>query len=99
MIDLDKYLTETIDIKLIGKELHIKQPSVLFVKKFVGLSEKKSDEDVLDLEIQLVCEFLNDNLSNIRFTVEEIETLPQKTLMSIFDLITKAITDSDNDPN
>lgn len=99
MLDLDKYLTETIDFKYLGKSVKVIQPSVAFVKRFGELSEDKSQEELMDTQIDIVKDFLNNNTSGQDFTKEQIEQLPQKAIIAVFSEITKAINNIDNDPN
>lgn len=99
MIDLDKYLNQSIKIKIKGEIIEVLQPSAAMTKKISKLEKSITEENYLEVKSEIAHMVLNNNSSNKKFTLEEVDNIPYK----LQDLITKEITSmtykADNDPN
>lgn len=99
MIDLDKYLNQSIKIKIKGEIIEVLQPGAAMTKKISKLEKSITEENYLEVKSEIAHMVLNNNSSNKKFTVEEVDNIPYK----LQDLITKEITSmtykADNDPN
>ncbi|MEG2412624.1 MAG: hypothetical protein RSA29_17700 [Clostridium sp.] len=99
MIDLDKYLNQSIKIKIKGEVIEVLQPSAVMTKKISKLEKSITEENYLEVKSEIAHMVLNNNSSNKKFTLEEVDNIPYK----LQDLITREITSmtykADNDPN
>jgi len=99
MIDLDKYLDQTIEFKIKGEVIKVKQPTAFATKKIAQLEKKITDENYLDTRCEITGIILNSNVEGKIFTVEEIEALPFKVQEIISVQIATMKFEADNDPN
>lgn len=88
MLDLDRILEETIDIKIKGQVIKVNQPNVKMVKKISNIGKVK-DIDPIEAQIDLICEILNNNKDGLEVSKLMIEDLPQKALVMIMNEIGK----------
>ena len=81
MLDLDRYINNSIKVKIFGEELEILEPSVQMIMQIDRIeSKKKKDEKEAVLEIAEL--FLNHNCQGRKFTKEELKKLPYEALYS-----------------
>lgn len=99
MLNLDKYLKQTVEIKLNNEVIEILQPTAKMTKEIGKLENCITEENYLEIKSKVALLLLNNNCSNKKFTLEEVDQIPYK----LQDLITKEITNmiykADNDPN
>lgn len=99
MLDLDKYLKQSVEIKINGEVIEILQPSARMTKEIGQLEKDITEENYLDIKSKVTHKLLNNNASGRKFTIEEVDKIPFK----LQDLITKEVTSmvykADNDPN
>lgn len=99
MINLDKYLNQSIDMKLNGEVISVLQPSAGMTKEISKMENEINEENYLEIKSKVVHKLLNNNASGKKFTLEEVDKIPYK----LQDLITKEISGmiykAENDPN
>ncbi|MEG1256901.1 hypothetical protein [Clostridium sp.] len=99
MLDLDKYLNQSIEIKINGEVIGVFQPSARMTKEIAELENSITEENYLDIKSKVIHKLLNNNASGKTFTIEEVDNIPFK----LQDLITKEVTSmvykADKDPN
>lgn len=99
MLDLDKYLKQSVEIKLNGDVIEVLQPTAHMTKEINKMEKGITEENYLDIKSKVMLILLNNNDSNKKFTIEEVDKIPYK----VQDLITKEITSmvyrADKDPN
>lgn len=99
MINLDKYLNQSIDMKFNGEVISVLQPSAGMTKEISKMENEINEENYLDIKSKVVHKLLNNNASSKKFTLEEVDKIPFK----LQDLITKEVTSmvykADKDPN
>jgi len=99
MLDLDKYLKQGGEVKINGEVIEILQPSARMTKEIGQLEKDITEENYLDIKSKVTYKLLNNNASDKKFTIEEVDKIPFK----LQDLITKEVTSmiykADNDPN
>ncbi len=99
MLDLDKYLKQSVEVKINGEVIEILQPTAKMTKEIGRIEKDITEENYLDIKSKVTCELLNNNASGKKFTIEEVDNIPFK----LQDLITKEVTSmvykADKDPN
>ncbi len=99
MLDLDKYLKQSVEVKINGEVIEILQPSARMTKEIGKLEKDITEENYLDIKSKVTHKLLNNNDSGKKFTIEEVDNIPFK----LQDLITKEVTSmvykADKDPN
>lgn len=99
MIDIDKYLNITIDLKINGEVITIKQPSAKLTKA-IGEMEKEINEDnYLELKSKIALLLLNNNNSKKTFTLQDVENIPFQVQDIIIKEIIGMVKNADIDPN
>ncbi|MBB6622233.1 hypothetical protein [Clostridium gasigenes] len=99
MIDLDKYLKQSVDIKINGEIVEVLQPTARLTKEISKLEQKVTEENYLDTRGKTAHIILNNNASNRIFTMEEVDEIPFKLQDIIIKEITSLVYKADNDPN
>ncbi|MGL4730326.1 MAG: hypothetical protein ACRCW0_01925 [Clostridium sp.] len=99
MLNLDKYLNQSIQIKINDEVINILQPSASMTRKIAELEKNMTEENYLDSKSQRTHMILNNNSSNKKFTSEEIDKIPYKVQDLIMEEITNMIYEADKDPN
>lgn len=98
MLDLDRYINNSIKVKIFGEELEILEPSVQMIMQIDRIeSEKKKDEKEAVLEIAEL--FLNHNCQGRKFTKEELEKLPYEALYHLNLEVSTLRYKAEEDPN
>lgn len=99
MLDLDKYLKQSVEVKINGEVIEILQPSARMTKEIGKLEKGITEENYLDIKSKVTYKLLNNNSLGKKFTIEEVDNIPFK----LQDLITKEVTSmvykADKDPN
>lgn len=99
MIDIDKYLNITLDIKINGEIINIKQPSAKLTKAISEMEKEINEENYLELKTKIAMLLLNNNNSNKIFTLEDADNIPFQVQDIIIKEISNMITKAKNDPN
>lgn len=99
MLDLDKYLKQSVTIKLNGESVEVLQPTAKMTKE-IGLLEKSlTEENYLEIKSKITHIVLNNNNSNKVFSLEDIDEIPYKLQDIIIKEITNMVYEADKDPN
>lgn len=99
MIDIDKYLNVTTEIRILGKNVNVKQPSAKLTKEISIIEEDINQNNFLELKSKIVAMLLNNNTDGYKFTVEDLDEIPYKLQDLIIKEITSMVVKADNDPN
>lgn len=102
-IDIDKYLRQTITIKIQGKEVGIMQPTAELTQRIAEIEEKalksKNTSEGLNYGMEITLLILNNNDKNIEFTMEDVKKIPFKLQNIIKEKIRDMVYEINNDPN
>ena len=99
MLDLDKYLKQSVEIKLNGEVIEILQPTAKMTKEIGKLEKDITEENYLEVKSKVALMLLNNNSSNKKFTIEEVDQIPYKLQDLVIHEITNMIYEAENDPN
>lgn len=99
MIDLDKYLKQSVEIKLNNKVIEVLQPTAKMTKEIGQLEKSMTEENYLETKSKIAHIVLNNNSSNVDFTLEDVDNIPYKLQDLIIKEVTGMIYKADNDPN
>ena len=91
MLDLDRYLKQSVTIKL--------QPTAKMTKEIGMLEKSMTEENYLEIKSKVTHIVLNNNNSNKVFSIEDIDNIPYKLQDIIIREITNMVYEADNDPN
>lgn len=99
MIDLDKYLNNSIRIKLFGKEYDILEPTIAMNMQMAEIEADLTEENRHEKRLESGLLLLNHNKQRRTFTKDELSRLP-------FEALTRAIAEivllrlkADQNPN
>ncbi len=97
MLDLDRYINNSIKVKIFGEELEILEPSVQMIMQIDRIESEKKDEKEAVLEIAEL--FLNHNCQGRKFTKEELKKLPYEALYHLNLEVSTLRYKAEEDPN
>lgn len=99
MLDLDRYLKQSVTIKLNGESVEVLQPTAKMTKEIGMLEKSITEENYLEIKSKITHIVLNNNNSNKVFSIEDIDNIPYKLQDIIIREITNMVYEADNDPN
>ena len=99
MLDLDRYLKQSVTIKLNGESVEVVQPTAKMTKEIGMLEKSMTEENYLEIKSKVTHIVLNNNNSNKVFSIEDIDNIPYKLQDIIIREITNMVYEADNDPN
>lgn len=102
VINLDAYIERTVDFKLNGEIVKVKELSNTLFKK-VATHEKTVEVDggvkVFEERLAIVAEILNRNTTGHKFTQEQIAEFPQSVLNVVLQEVSALTRKGIEDPN
>lgn len=99
MLDLDKYLKQSVDIKLNGEVIEVLQPTARSTKEISRIEKKMTEENYLETRGKIAQIILSYNSAKKKFTMEQIDEIPFKLQEIIIKEVTSLVYKADNDPN
>ena len=99
MLDLDRYLKQSVTIKLNGESVDVLQPTAKMTKEIGSLEKSLTEENYLEIKSKITHIVLNNNNSNKVFSLEDIDEIPYKLQDIIIKEITNMVYEADKDPN
>lgn len=99
MLDIDKYIENSMRVKLFGEEYDILEPTIGMTMK-VDKIEKDLDKDNLHQKrLETAKLLLGHNRQGKQFTEEELKKIPFEGLSRLIAEIALFKLEADNDPN
>lgn len=99
MLDLDKLMNEGIEVKILGKQVTVLQPTIKDCKTLDKLQAEFNDKNAYEVRAAITKVILNNNAEGVKFTDEDIERIPVKLQTALHIEINKFIYDLANSPN
>lgn len=99
MLDLDKYINNSMRIKLFGKEYDILEPTVAMNMKMDEIESDLSEENLHQKRLESGVLLLSHNKQGHEFTEEELKQLPFEALTRVIAEIVVFRLKADSDPN
>lgn len=99
MLDLDRYLKESLDVKIKGKVVEVLQPTAKMTKEINRLERDMNEDNYLEIKGKVALKILNNNESGEKFTLEDIDNIPFKLTDFLIKELTSMVYKADNDPN
>lgn len=99
MLDLDKYINNSVEMKIHGEIIHVKQPSVLLIEKIDRIEETQNKDNAREKRLEIVLLMLNYNEENKVFTMEDLKRMTQEAVSKILTTIATLRYEAETDPN
>lgn len=99
MLDLDKYINNSTEIKIGGEIIHVKQPTVAMIDKIDVLEKDITEENVRAKRIETVSLLLNHNEENKKFAIKDLLNWTNEALMKVIATMSLLRYETETDPN
>lgn len=99
MLDLDKYIDNSIRVKLFGKEYDILEPTMGMVMTVSKIEEGLNEKNVNEKRTEVFLLFVNHNKQGVVITKEDVLMLPFEAISNLVAEISTLRYTADNDPN
>lgn len=99
MLDLDKYINNSMKIKLLGKEYDILEPTIGMTMEMNRIEEDLNENNIFQKRIEAALMLMNHNRQGKVFTENELKQLPFEGLTRILAEISLFRLKADADPN
>ena len=99
MLNLDKYLNQSVEIQIDGEVIEVLQPSAAMTKEISKLENEITEENYLEVKSKITYKLLNNNASGKKFSMDQIDIIPYKLQDLIAREITSMVYKAENDPN
>lgn len=99
MLDLDKYINNSIQIRLFGEEYDILEPTIAMSMEMERIESGLTKENVHKKRLESGVLLLSHNRQGKTFTTEELEKLPFEALVRVIAEIVMFRLKADANPN
>lgn len=99
MLDLDKYINNSIRIRLFGEEYDILEPTIAMNMQMKKIEEDLTEENLHKKRIESGMLLLNHNKQGKTFTEDELSKLPFEALTRVIAEVALLRLRADQDPN
>lgn len=99
MLDLDKYINNSVKIKLFGKEYDVLEPTMEMVMQVDKIERDINEKNANDKRIEVFLLFLNNNKQKEEFTKEDAYKMPFEAISNTIGEISSLRYKAESDPN
>lgn len=99
MLDLDKYINNSIKIKVFGEEFEILEPTMGMVMEVDKIESDLTKQNLHQKRIETALLLLNHNKQGKRFGEEELSKIPFEGITRLIAEISMLRTEAEKDPN
>lgn len=99
MLDLDKYMHNSIKVKALGKELDVLEPSMDMVMQVSRIERDITEENANEKRVETALLFLNHNAQGIEVSREDVCRLPFEAISNLIAEVSAMRYQADQDPN
>lgn len=99
MLDLDKYINNSVKVTLFKKEYDILEPSVKMVMEVDKIESNLTEKNIHDKRVETALLLLNNNRQNKIFQRNEMLKLPFEAITRLIAEIGLLRYEADTDPN
>lgn len=99
MIDLDKYINNSLHVKMFGEEYDIIEPTIAMNMQMKEIEKDLTEENLHEKRLESGILLLNHNKQGKKFTKNELAQLPFEALTRVIAEIALLRLKADQDPN
>lgn len=99
MLDLDKYINNSLKIKVFGEEYDVLEPTLEMLMKTARIEADMTQENKYEKQLQTAELLLNHNKQGKEFGKEELKKLPYEALVRLIVEIAILRLKAETDPN
>lgn len=99
MLDLDKYINNSIQIRLFGEEYDILEPTIKMIMEMNRIESNLTEEDMHKKRLEAGVLLLSYNRQGKEFTEDELAKMPFEALTRVLAEISLLRLKADSDPN
>lgn len=99
MLDLDKYINNSIQIRLFGEEYDILEPTIKMIMEMNRIESNLTEEDMHKKCLEAGVLLLSYNRQGKEFTEDELAKMPFEALTRVLAEISLLRLKADSDPN
>lgn len=99
MLDLDKYINNSIQIRLFGEEYDILEPTIKMIMEMSRIESNLTEEDMHKKRLEAGVLLLSYNRQGKEFTEDELAKMPFEALTRVLAEISLLRLKADSDPN
>ena len=99
MLDIDKYINNSIQIRLFGEEYDILEPTIKMIMEMNRIESNLTEEDMHKKRLEAGVLLLSYNRQGKEFTEDELAKMPFEALTRVLAEISLLRLKADSDPN
>lgn len=99
MLDLDKYINNSIQIKLFGEEYDVLEPTIKMIMEMNRIESDLTEENMHKKRLEAGVLLLSYNRQGKKFTEDELARMPFEALTRVLAEISLLRLKADSDPN
>lgn len=99
MLDLDKYINNSIELKVHGETVHVKQPTVAMIEKLDTIQKSSNKDNMTEKRIEAAILFINNNEENKVFTEKDLKEWTLEAIAKVIAELSVLRYEAENDPN
>ncbi len=99
MLDIDKYINNSIQIRLFGEEYDILEPTIKMIMEMNRIESNLTEENMHKKRLEAGVLLLSYNRQGKKFTEDELARMPFEALTRVLAEISLLRLKADSDPN
>lgn len=99
MLDLDKYMDMSVEVKLFGKKVHVRQPGIRIYNQINELEKDLDKDNMPQKRMEVAKILLDNNKEGYTFEFDELSALSVDMIDMLIAEIAKMKIQADTDPN
>lgn len=99
MLDLDKYMDQSIEVRIFGKTVHAKLPGIRIYNQIDVVEQDLDKENLPQKRLEVAKILLDNNKEGHVFELEELSELSVEAIESVVAEFAKLKMQADTDPN
>lgn len=99
MLDLDRYINHSIEMKVFGEKIEVLEPSFAMLLEVDRLESNITPENANEKRLETARLFLNHNKNGKKFSLEELQVLPFEAVSRVIAEVSSMRYEADQNPN
>ncbi len=99
MLDLNKYINNSEEVKIGNEIIHVLEPSLCMLEKISEIEKDMTEENIHQKRVDVALVMLNHNKEGKQFVENEVKSLPLEAIVEFITRIGSMRVKADADPN
>ncbi len=99
MLDLDKYLYNSVEMRIGGEVIHVMQPTLRMIDKVDMIEKDLTEDNINDKRMDVAILFLNHNKEGRKFEKQDLYDWTTDAITNVINTMSVLRYEAESDPN